>query len=68
MSNHTFRAHGAADEFHFRFNSHMRKDVLGNDEGEALDELPPDPYTPARLPLWGLYPYDPALYIAGRVL
>lgn len=67
MSINTFRAHATANEFHFRFNGHMRKDVLGRDEGSALDETPPDPYTPARLPQWGLDQDDPAFNIAGRV-
>ena len=53
MSINTFRARAFANGFHQTFNKHMRQDVLGRDAEEGTEETPPDPYSPARLPLWG---------------
>ncbi|HWS30898.1 MAG TPA: hypothetical protein VN512_12405 [Clostridia bacterium] len=58
MSIHAFRAYGMAKSSQHNFNRHMRQDVLGR-EAEADEDIPPDPYTPARLPLRGLDEADP---------
>ena len=58
MSIQAFRAHGMAKSRQHNFDRHMQNDVFGRD-AEADDEIPPDPYTPARMPQWGIDDTDP---------
>jgi len=62
MSIQAFRAYGKAKSRQHNFDRHMRNDVFGS-YAEADEEIPPDPYTPARLPQWGLDESDPFFMI-----
>lgn len=64
MSNSTFRAHGSAENPYNRFNSHMRRDLLGRDEDEA--DLPPELFTSSRLPFGGVGEIDPLIFDIER--